>query len=395
MKIFCALVFVVFSLWGNACWAGDAASAPVNFGDGVGNGSPDEQDAGYERYVQSYFARYHALGSEAVPELKDFRDEVDAQGRPKWFDGATGDYTLKMLVIRLFVKEQFDDLERLIADWNNPENRAANGKWKLASYPDALAMRFSSGTWEADYQIITHWRQTYPQSAAAAIAEATYWENYAWNARGSGFADSVSQEGWKLFGERIHKSEAVLLNSESYASGNPEWYARYLSLAKALDWPKASLLRLSDEALQKQRTYYPTYYAVIRALTPSWGGDWVSVDSFIKDSAAKAKDKEGAALYARLYMSASGCGTCNQKFNLFHDTLASWPEMKKGFDDLLRQYPHSAWNLNKYASFACQAGDKATFQAVRFRMGKNVIPDAWRSNYSLDLCEHQFPDQPL
>ena len=119
------------------------------------------------------------------------------------------------------------------------------------------------------------------------------------------------------------------------------------------------------------------------------------MDAFIKEASAKAKDKEGSALYTRLYMSASGCGTCDQKFNLFRDTQVSWPEMKKGFDDLMRLYPHSAWNLNKYASFACQAGDKETFLSVRFRIGKNVVSEAWRPNYSFDLCDHQFPTQPL
>jgi len=94
-------------------------------------------------------------------------------------------------------------------------------------------------------------------------------------------------------------------------------------------------------------------------------------------------------------MTASGCGTCNQKFNLFKDTYASWPRMKKGFEDLMHLYPHSKWNLNMFASFACQAGDKKTFQEVRFRIGKSVVPEAWRSNYSLDLCEHQFPNQSL
>ena len=271
MKISFALLLAVLSLYGTVCVAAEKnEGAPVNFSDGVGNGSVDEHDAGYEQYIQSYFAHYNASGGQTAPELKDFNTELDAKGRPKWFDGSAGEYTLKMLVIRLFVKEQFDDLEKLIADWNNADNRTASGKWKLSVLPDALAMRFSSGTWAVDYQIINRWRQKYPHSAAAAIAEATYWENYAWNARGSGFADSVSQEGWKLFGERLHKSEKVLLDSEAYASGNPEWYAQYLVIAKGLNWPKATLLQFTDEALQKQRYYYPTYYAVIHALSPSW-----------------------------------------------------------------------------------------------------------------------------
>ncbi|MGZ5027189.1 MAG: DUF4034 domain-containing protein [Methylobacter sp.] len=369
MKILLTLFFVIISFYGTEGLAAEKKDdAVVNFDNGIGTGSVDESDAGYEQYISSYFARYHALGGEKAPELNDFNAERDAQGHPKWFDGFNGEYTLEMLVIRLFVKEQFDDLEKLIADWNNPDNRNADGKWKLLAFSDALVLRFNNGSWDADYEIIKHWRQKYPQSASAAIAEATYWNTYAWNARGNGFANSVSQEGWKLFEERNRKAESVLLESAPYASGNPEWYAVRLAVANVLNAPKRQLVKLSEEATQRHPYYYSIYSAVVHALTPSWGGDWRSINAFIKASAMKTKEHEGAALYTRLYMMASACGTCDQAFNLFRDTKVSWPEMKKGFDDLLNHYPNSLWNLNKYASFACQAGDKATFRALRRRI---------------------------
>ena len=83
----------------------------------------------------------------------------------------------------------------------------------------------------------------------------------------------------------------------------------------------------------------------------------------------------------------------NEEFNLFRDSLATWPEMKRGFEDIIRRSPHSAWNINNFAAFACMAGDKQTFQSLRFRIGKTIMPDAWPSNYSLDLCEHKFETQ--
>jgi hypothetical protein len=67
--------------------------------------------------------------------------------------------------------------------------------------------------------------------------------------------------------------------------------------------------------------------------------------------------------------------------------------MKRGFEDIIRRSPHSAWNINNFAAFACMAGDKQTFQSLRFRIGKTIMPDAWPSNYSLDLCEHKFETQ--
>jgi len=394
-RIIISATLLVISYQSPSIAAEKSHDAVVNFDSGIGNTPSNEGDPDYQQYIQQYFSHYHALGASSSPPFKDFNAEYDAQGIPKWFDGDTGEYTLKMLVIRLYAKEQFDDLEKLLADWNNSKNRKADGKWKLVAFTNGLSMRFDNGGWDADYQIIKHWRQKYPQSAGAAIAESLYWSRYAWNARGSGFADSVSEAGWKLFKDRIEKAGRILVESESYASNNPEWFAQFLMVAKAVSWPKESLLKLSAKATQRHPYYYPIYYATLQALSPAWGGDWKNTDDFIRQSSAQTKDQEGLALYARLYMAASACAGCTEKFNLFRDTKASWPEMKKGFEDLIRQYPHSLWNLNKYASFACQAGDKTSYQAVRFRIGNNLIPGAWRSNYSTDLCDHQFPSQQL
>jgi hypothetical protein len=391
MRILIALLFVMLALYGQqevlAAEEGDARVADPN--------SPliDEHAADYAQYTAQYYARYHEPTGHDVPGLTDFRAELDPQGRPKWFDGYHGENAMMMLLVNTFLKERFDDLERLVADWNNPDNRFADGRFKLRILTEGLKHRFAMESWDSDYQIIKRWRAKYPQSAGAAIAEAEYWYDYAWDARGHGYSDSVSKEGWKLFGERLHIAEKTLLESEDYASTNPAWYVLFLHVAEALQWPKESFLKFSDEGSQKYKYYYGIYFGTVEYLTPKWGGDWKLVDDYIKGVVEKTKDTEGNSMYARLYWAAD-CN-CGDKFNLFHDTLASWPKMKKGFEDIMKLYPHSAWNLNQFASYACQAGDKETFQSLRFRIGKNVTPEVWRSNYSLDLCEHQFPEQPL
>jgi hypothetical protein len=75
--------------------------------------------------------------------------------------------------------------------------------------------------------------------------------------------------------------------------------------------------------------------------------------------------------------------------------LVTWPDLKRGFDDLIRLYPHSGWNLNRYAAYACIAEDRETYLALRARIGKAPILAAWPHNHSLDLCDHMFPALPL
>lgn len=98
-------------------------------------------------------------------------------------------------------------------------------------------------------------------------------------------------------------------------------------------------------------------------------------------------------MYARLYMTVDGCD-CDG-FELLRDTMANWPDLKQSFDDLTRLYPHSGWLINRYAAYACVAGDRDAFLDLRFRIGKATIPGAWPQNHSLDLCEHEYPARPL
>lgn len=227
-----------------------------------------------------------------------------------------------------------------------------------------------------------------PKSVGVALAEADYWHAYAWNARGERYAANVDQDAWKLFYERSKKAEGLLLASRPYASANPLWGSIYLKLAPGLEWSKDDHLKLYRRLIAEHHYFYANYFIMANYATPKWGGDWDLVDAIAREAEANTKDKEGAALYARVYWSVSGYGP---EFDLFAETRVDWPHMKQGFEDMAKQFPHSAWNMNAYASFACMAGDAKAFRAARERIGDAVESRAWSRGPSLDLCEHRFP----
>jgi len=49
-----------------------------------------------------------------------------------------------------------------------------------------------------------------PESITARVALAKAYVNYAWNARGDGFSDTVSDSGWRLFAQRLAKAKTIL-----------------------------------------------------------------------------------------------------------------------------------------------------------------------------------------
>jgi hypothetical protein len=320
--------------------------------------------------------------------------ETDSEGRPLWFDAETGRDVLANVVAGLFSTEQFDNLDRLFNDWNDQRQLSADGRWRLTSFDRGVSQQFAGGTaWDSGYQLIQRWRTKSPSSRAAAIAEAIYWERYAWSARGTGYANTVSEEGWKLYEERLAKAEATLLESQRYASTSPLWDYEFISVAEGLNWPVARRLGLFKNAYQKEKSFVANYSVFVRGLVPKWGGDWKTVDEFIRNAVELTKSAEGRSMYAWLYMTVDECD-CDG-FDLLRDTMANWPDLKQSFDDLTRLYPHSGWLINRYAAYACVAGDRDAFLDLRFRIGKATIPGVWPQNHSLDLCEHEYPARPL
>lgn len=278
-------------------------------------------------------------------------------------------------------------LKREINDWNTPACVFEDGRPRVAVLRDGYNQAFSNESdWSKSLARVEYLKKKFPNEAFAAMAEARYWSAYAWDARGGGYASSVSEDGWKLFRERLEQAERVLLDTKSYAAQLPDWYDEMINVQSSLSRPEGERDQVFLEGVKRYPAYYPIYFTMLNYLLPKWGGTWRTVDNMVKWSVEHTQAQEGMSMYARLYWVVGG----DPEVNLFKDTFASWPKMKRGFEDLMARHPKSKWNLNNFAKFACMAGDKQTFLALRGQLGKDVIDAAWPQTTSLDLCETKF-----
>lgn len=87
-------------------------------------------------------------------------------------------------------------------------------------------------------------------------------------------------------------------------------------------------------------------------------------------------------MYARIYWAAA-----QDQFheNLFAQSSASWDRMRAGFDDVIARYPDQ-WNLQNYASFACEANDEETLKKLFERIREPSLDEAWRSHERYLAC---------
>ena len=104
----------------------------------------------------------------------------------------------------LFAQEDFAALDAEVRQVRQNQSRARGGTWKLYLFYEAVASPPSGAQppdsdWRDRLAVIARWTAAHPDSAAARIALADAYVNYAWAARGNGYADSVSGSAGERF----------------------------------------------------------------------------------------------------------------------------------------------------------------------------------------------------
>ncbi|MCH9693778.1 MAG: hypothetical protein K0U72_04640 [Gammaproteobacteria bacterium] len=309
----------------------------------------------------------------------------------EYTDGPAAMFGISWTAEQHFSRSQFDELDEMFVKLSESQTRFDDGRWPIAGFTGGIVDFFiAHKDWEWMKGNIAAWREHNNLSAAAAIVEAQFWITYAWNARGEGYANTVAPEGWKLFQERLEKAREVLDESKNYASHSPLWYDKYLAIAVAQGWSRGEVQSLFDEAIAKEPYFYGHYFSLTRYLQPRWHGSYSEIEEFAKQAARVTRDIEGTSLYARIYWYLNQLEPVD--FKLFEDSQASWPSMRKGFDDLMARYPKSYWNMNNFAAFACRAGDPDVYWPLRAEFEGREFHMAWPSNLAIEICDERMKD---
>jgi Domain of unknown function (DUF4034) len=305
-------------------------------------------------------------------------------------DGLIGATRVGSNALMLYYDKRYHDLDNLIARYVTLQDRIDDGRFKLSGIGEFMDMAVQQRPPGVALPEIQDWRSADPNSPGAALLEAAYWRNAAWTARGNGFANTVSPEGWRLFHERLQHALKTLTDSESYAARNPLWYTESLDANIGLGVSRQKQFALYERGIVAFPDYYPLHCQMAQGLLPKWGGSNKAVADFIKSVTKRSAPATKAQMYTRLWWCVDNSTTLD--VNVFRDMGASWTRIKVGFESLNESYPGSLWNRSNYASFACRAGDIRTYRRLRTELGDRIniyAKQAFPANVSLDICDHR------
>lgn len=283
-------------------------------------------------------------------------------------------------------QENYDLLEDLVLQLAaDPEcfPWAANTSKVGYLFSQFLHRRTLEGDEKSRQSALERWHQKQPESVAARLARVWQLIEAAWAARGSGFAATVSQEGWNQFYRLLGEAREILLPMMENKDVPLEAYFQLLVIAKGEQWEETAVVPFVDELLQREPAYVRAHVARVEMLMPRWGGEVPDSEAYARRVADKIGGENGNILYARL---ASGLQCYYPATTFFDETLFDPQRVFRGLELLSQRTPpdwHAA-NVGLLFSFGLEDKQQGQrFSKVLLQSNEPVWSQScWRNEQS-------------
>lgn len=282
---------------------------------------------------------------------------------------STADEVLK--AVRVLVNASaFEELDELATNLRETKARTSSGYPALLFFHRAIVQgldepAMTPATWEANESYARKWIKARPESSTAHLLVADIFSNRAWQIRGGGYANSVTESQWKGFKEFSSKAQAYLSQCYEICSKDPKWYSLMLESMRSSSAPSEVYFRTFVEGFERFPEYDPIYGEVAAHLAPKWGGSVETFEAFARQVTSKFSPDTRDSVYARIYSDFAGLksGAVRPRFS---EWQVDCPRLIRGHDYIVAKYPTN-YNFNIAAHMAAQCQDK---KATRIFMAK-------------------------
>lgn len=154
---------------------------------------------------------------------------------------------LHHLAFDYFESEKFNELEVLGEELRSKDERFDDGQVMLREfYKGIIGNRKTESEWKIAFDRLEQWEKLYPDSRSYPTARIWMGTAYAWSARGSGWASTVSEAQSNEFSNRLEVTHKFYLATSRYARECPHFYPAVMQLALGQGWTKESFQKLLE-----------------------------------------------------------------------------------------------------------------------------------------------------
>jgi hypothetical protein len=292
--------------------------------------------------------------------------------------------------LTLLTNKDYDGLEALASKYRASKEHYADGVWKLLIYYNAIELSDSvpETEWQTRRNQIDEWIKAKSDSVTAQVAMARFLRNYAWKLRGTGTVETVKEESWQPFFDRLHEALLSLQNAKACKDKCPVYWSTLEGVALGLQWNRNQFNAVFLEGFREFPGFDYLYKKRMVYLLPRWFGEAGEWEEDLKKSADLIGGDAGDMLYAQvawdfhLHCSSS---------NAFEESKLSWQRVDKGFEVILKEFPDSLAAKNERFHLAVLARDIKKAQAYFIQTKGQVDLSVWDSiNDAARLAQYAF-----
>jgi hypothetical protein len=176
--------------------------------------------------------------------------------------------------------------------------------------------------------------------------------SYAWDARGSGWANSVTEDGWRLMNERLIQAKTLLENAWENDPTESLVSEAMLRVALGLNFERAVMDRWWQRAMRADPHNTEACSKKMYFLEPKWHGsqeDMITFGRFLLKQ-ERWQDRQPLQLISAHTISAS----YGDEDTYYRDADV-WQDMDQVFSGFLQRFPEQIHERTRYAYFAVKA----------------------------------------
>lgn len=313
-------------------------------------------------------------GALRAPTLvRVMQDPSVAHGNPGWNSNG-----IQRQAADLLKKDDYAGLEKLAGEIKKKGYDIRQTYPELCAFYEAFEIKAAEDErhWLDQQTKLDGWLRTCPDSLTAKIAMANWYVGYAWKARGSGWAYTVSREGWGLMHEFLVKAAEILDSVPANQIDDPEFYHVSMIVAVDADSPREAGEIAFQKGVKLAREYYPLYGLRAYYLMPRWYGKIGDWESFAQNASDTFPDDKREIFFALLVHNQAAM--CWDDF--FSKSSVDYNCVKRGLLAAEKIDQRKGYSLSKLCYLASIRGDRATAVQLFLDLGS----DAWASAFDTE-----------
>lgn len=193
--------------------------------------------------------------------------------------------------------EEFDELEKIADKLTKGKDRFPGGDWMIDRFYEAIQPPTGYETvkinWPERIAKLKKWIQQKPDSIYANVALGSAQVGDAWDARGTGFGDEVTDDQMSKFKVKLKEAEATLNKMSEKRNNCVHWYRAMQTVGLGSGYYPDVMADLLNQAIAVEPLYWSVYNGHAVYLLPRWYGDegeWVSFLKLLQTNLAVMKE---------------------------------------------------------------------------------------------------------